>query len=125
MLSVRRHLAWVVCGWIACQLASVAAAPLVLWHMTAAHDDRECECPVAAGQACPMHHGQKSDQPLCKLRNASPTADALLLSLNSSSGLVPEPIPTGAVLRPGAIVRTGTPAAVLRIDRPDSPPPRA
>jgi hypothetical protein len=125
MLSVRRHLAWVVCGWIACQLAGVLATPVGLWRLTAAHDDRECECPVAPGQACPMHHDQKSDQPVCKLRNAFPTADAVLLSLNSGFGIVPEPIPAVAVLRPGAIVRTGTPSAVLRIDRPESPPPRA
>ena len=39
----RRQLAWVVCSWLACHLTAVVAAPILLWRVTASHDDRECE----------------------------------------------------------------------------------
>jgi hypothetical protein len=129
MLSVRRRLAWVACGWLACQLAGVVAAPVVLWHLAASNDDRDCDCPVAPGQACPMHHGGnhegRQDTSTCHLRNAFPTSDAALLSLSGGSGILPRPTTTVSVFDAGAVVLSGTPSAVLRVYRPESPPPRA
>ena len=131
MHAFRRRLAWVVCGWLACQMAGVFAGPVLMWRVTAAHDDRECECPVTPGQACPMHHNGngkdhdgKRDDTTCKLRNALPPADAALFA-HGGFGILPGPIAVARVLDPGAIVATAAPSAVLRVYRPESPPPRS
>ena len=128
MHALRRRLAWVVCGWLACQMTGALAGPILMWRVTASHDDRECECPVAPGQACPMHHSGKDhagkrDDTTCRLRNALPAADAALFA--HGFGILPGPMVVAMVFDPGAIVLTAAASAVLRVYRPESPPPRA
>ena len=73
MSFVRRHLSWMVCGWLVCQMASVAAAPLAFCckDVPAADPDDKC-CPgLLPGQICPMHHtreGVKNLQDAQRLR---------------------------------------------------------
>jgi hypothetical protein len=128
MSPYRRHLVWVVCGWLACQLAGVAAAPVLLWTGVAAHDDEACDCPLLPGQACPMHRGAKHDSrpdTTCKLRSAFDGPDAALFSLSGGSGILPAPTrPVGALV-PGAIVPPLTTSAISRASLPEAPPPRA
>jgi hypothetical protein len=128
MSAVRGHLSWVIAGWLACQFAG-AVAPLAL-HVfrtpSASHDD--CDCPIAPGQACPMHH--KSEQKneadrTCKIRNASGGPEAALLAQAGGIGLLPPSTGTVSAFVQCASVRTPTPSAILRAHRPESPPPRA
>ena len=124
MQVFRRHLAWVVCAWLTCQLAGVAAAPIMLWGTTAAHDEQECDCPLLPGQACPMHHNGKHDT-TCKMRNAFGGSDAALFALSGGFGVLPPSTVTVSTFAPGAVVPLGGPSAVTRAHRPESPPPRA
>jgi hypothetical protein len=125
MQLFRRHLSWVVCGWLACQLSGVVATPLVLWHAVASTDDRDCDCPIAPGQACPMHHNGKHDDATCRMRNAFPASDAALFSQSGVFGILPAPTATVTVFHPGSVVRTPTSVAVARAHVPEAPPPRA
>jgi hypothetical protein len=124
MQLFRRHLVWVVCGWLVCQLAGVAAAPIMLLGATATHDEQECDCPVAPGQACPMHHSGKHDT-TCKMRNAFGGPEAALFALSGGFGVLPRSTVTVSAFIPGAVVLIGRPSAILRAHRPESPPPRA
>ena len=60
MAAVRNRLSWVIAGWLVCQFAGVAA-PLTLYAISTASGghDATCDCPIAPGQACPMHPRMK------------------------------------------------------------------
>ena len=124
MVAVRSHLSWVIAGWLACQFAGVAA-PLALHAIsTSSGSHDECDCPIAPGQACPMHHTGEGDR-TCKIRNASRGSEATLLAQAGGIGLLPPSTVTVSTFQPGDIVRAATPCAILRAHRPESPPPRA
>jgi hypothetical protein len=123
MVFVRSRLSWVIAGWLACQFAA-AAAPLALQAInvpSGIHD--ECDCPIAPGQACPMHHTDEGDR-TCKIRNASGGSQAALLAQAGGIGLLPPSTVTVSAFEPCASVRTETPAAIPRAHRPEFPPPR-
>jgi hypothetical protein len=124
MVAVRGHLSWLISGWLVCQIAGVVAAPLALLVSAPSAHDEQCTCPIAPGQACPMHHAPEGDQ-TCKMRNASGGSEAALLALAGGVGLLPPATVTESAFHPGDIVRSGTPSAILRAHRPESPPPRA
>jgi hypothetical protein len=126
MSFVRRHLAWTICGWLVCQVASVAAAPLAFCckSVPAADPDDRC-CPgMLPGQICPMHH-TKEGQRTCKMRNACTRSDAALIALAGGLATIPEPPPTVNVFDSGTFVTPITQSAILRAHDPESPPPRA
>ena len=126
MCFVRRHFAWMICGWLACQVASVAAAPLAFCckSVPAADPDDRC-CPgMLPGQICPMHHTQEGKR-TCKMRNACTPSDAALIALASGIGIVPDPTLTVNVFDSGTFVAAMTASAILRAHVPESPPPRA
>jgi hypothetical protein len=124
MQAFRRYLGWVVCGWLACQIAGVAAAPVLLVTAAAAHDERECDCPLLPGQACPMHHNGKHDNTTCRMRNGF-DGDAALFSLTGGFGVLPELTAAVSSFDPGAIVLPSTPFSLVRPSLPEAPPPRA
>jgi hypothetical protein len=111
-------------------MTGVLASPILMWRVTASHDDRECECPIAPGQACPMHHNGKDhagkrDDTTCTLRNAFPADDTALFAHAGGFGILPGPMAVATDFDPGAVVLTAAPSALLRAYRPESPPPRA
>ena len=125
MVAVRSHLSWVIAGWLVCQFAGVAA-PLALYAAItpSSSHDKECDCPIAPGQACPMHHTNEGAR-TCKIRNASGGSEAALLAQAGGIGLLPSTTVTVSAFEQCAAVRTATPSAILRAHRPESPPPRA
>jgi len=131
MCAVRRRLSWVICIWLACQIAGVVAAPLAFCCQSVpSADDEDC-CPgLLPGQVCPMHHTRAGDHTrggdrTCKMRNACGRADAALVSLAGVVGLMPRATLVVNAFDPGDTVRDLTPSALARAFRPESPPPRA
>jgi len=125
--GVRTRVRVAAAAWLVCQLAAVGAAPILL-HWTrpgvvAAAGDEDC-CPgVAPGQVCPMHH-TKAGIRHCVMRNACAPDSVALIAL---AGLLSVPR-TSSVTTAAASVQIVSPAVetpVLRVDAPDSPPPRA
>ena len=126
MSGVRRRLSWVVCFWLACQMAGVVAAPLAFCcqNMPAADDDEQC-CPgLLPGQICPMHH-RREGEPTCKMRDACGRADAALVALGGVVGLLPHATAAVSVFETGDRVTSIAASAIACAYRPESPPPRA
>lgn len=118
MRPVRRRLGWLICAWLVCQLAGVAAVPLLL------ASDQLCACPTSTpGAACPMHQAQR-DSDECVVRSAAPVPAATLASLINVAGVIP-PVPISATK---ALPAEWIPAlhadVIVRSGRPESPPPR-
>jgi hypothetical protein len=129
MQRMRWCLSWLAAGWVLCQLAAFAAAPIVL---SADGLDpvtvERCTCAEGApGAACPMHQGHGGDPKRsgtdCKLRSSCASSEAALLSLAGGLGLVPSPAVVSVnrvvALIPGPLVR-----ALNRVELPEFPPPR-
>ena len=126
----------IVTGWLMCQVAAYAAAPIVLLAGYDGEPDAviTCACPDRVpGQACPMHAGREgrapadtdnSDETRCRLRSGCPTTDAALLSLAAGLGAMPETI-TAFVPTARARVERAFAVAPARAERPDAPPPRS
>src|SRR5437867_3560610 len=126
MSFARRHLAWMVCGWLVCQVAGVAAAPLAFSckDVPAADPDEKC-CPgMLPGQICPMHHTREGVK-TCKMRNACTRSDAALIALASAVGTIPETPRVVNTFDSSTFVAPISPSAILRAHVPESPPPRA
>jgi|SRR5207237_149663 len=125
MTAVRRRLSWVVCVWLACQMAGVAAAPLAFCcRDVATSDDDEVCCPgLQPGQVCPMHHRREGST--CKMRGACGRTDAGLVALAGVVGLLPQSTSVVSVFETGDRVRAIVPSSIARAHRPESPPPRA
>jgi len=125
MTRVRRRLSWVVCVWLACQLAGAVAAPLAFCCRAVPVDDDEVCCPgLLPGQICPMHHKREGDR-TCKMRDACGRADAGLVALAGVVGLLPDPTEAVNAFAFSGAVRAAVPSAIARAYRPESPPPRA
>jgi hypothetical protein len=126
MVVVRRRLSWAVAVWLLCQIANVAAAPLTFCcqNVATAADDEEC-CPgLLPGQVCPMHHTKEGER-TCKMRGSCTGTDASLLALAIGFGDMPEPTVTVSAFAVGVPPRVAPVSALLRTDRPESPPPRS
>ncbi|MGH9143508.1 MAG: hypothetical protein ACRD2I_20415 [Vicinamibacterales bacterium] len=126
MSVVRRRLSWLVGAWLLCQVANVAAAPLTFCcqNVASAGDDEEC-CPgLLPGQICPMHHTKEGER-TCQMRALCTGTDASLVALAGGLGVMPaETAPVNA-FAVGDRPNHSTQSALLRTDRPESPPPRS
>jgi len=124
MLAVRRRVSWMVCFWLACQVAGVVAAPLAFCCQTAVSADEDDCCPgLLPGQMCPMHHKTQGDR-TCKMRDACSRADAGLVSLAGAVGLLPPATRVVIAFGLGDALPSPAPSALARAHRPESPPPR-
>jgi len=125
MVAVRSRVPWIVCLWLACQIAGIVAAPLAFCCQTAVAADEEACCPgLLPGQICPMHHKTEGDR-TCKMRDACGRADAGLVSLAGVVGLLPRATRVVIAFDLGDAVASSAPSAIARAYRPESPPPRA
>jgi hypothetical protein len=126
MREVRRRRTWVAGIWLVCQFSTLAAAALSGVRPVTIVNGQVCTCPPGAahGDACPMHHSRDATSD-CVLRNASSGADAVLLTLLGTPGLMP---PQRAITTAVVATQTVLPVTAFtrtRSDRPESPPPRA
>ena len=115
-----------VCGWLVCHVASIAAAPLAFCckDVPAMDPDDKC-CPgMLPGQICPMHHTREGVK-TCKMRNACARSDAALIGLAGGLATLLQPTPAVNIFDSGTTVPQITPSAILRAHVPESPPPRA
>lgn len=125
MRALRGSLRYLACGWLACQLAAVAAplAPCCTRVSAAEHNEASC-CPgVGPGQVCPMHHTREGDR-TCKMRDACGHADATLLALTTGAGILTPSFTIASVPHASESISTLAPLTLTRADRPDAPPPR-
>jgi len=124
---VRSALRFTAAFWLTCQLAGVCAAPATLAWMpvqTSSHDDEAC-CPgLQPGQVCPMHHTREGGK-RCLMRNACGSADASLVALVFTSGILPQSTPVAIVFDRHAAPSMSAPVAIARPEPPDPPPPKA
>jgi hypothetical protein len=123
--ALRRRLAWIVCGWLCCQLSILTAAPLsLLSGMPHAADSVTCTCAHAGATECPMHHS-KPKKDGCECRSTTdPDAGAVLSLLGPIAVLASAPsadAPLAITKSPAHQITTFT----SRIAPPTSPPPRA
>jgi hypothetical protein len=126
MSLVRRRLSWLVGAWLLCQIANVGAAPLTFCcqNVATAGDDEKC-CPgLLPGQICPMHHTKEGER-TCKMRSSCAGTDASIVALAGGLGALPAPTPVVSAFELSALPRVAPQTALLRTDRPESPPPRA
>src|SRR5262249_8746268 len=122
---VRQRLSWVVCLWLACQVAGVVAAPLAFCCQSVPMSDDDVCCPgLQPGQMCPMHHKREGDR-TCKMRDACGRADAGLVALAGVVGLLPDATAVVSAFAAGGPVHSIVRSAIVRSSRPESPPPRA
>jgi hypothetical protein len=126
MSVVRRRLSWLIGAWLLCQVANVAAAPLTFCcqNVATAEDEEEC-CPgLLPGQVCPMHHVKKGER-TCQMRSVCTDTDATLVALPSGLGVMPAATVSVNTFKLSEPPRPAVRPAILRSDRPESPPPRA
>lgn len=125
MGRIRQHVAWIVCGWLCCQLSLLTAAPLSLFeHSAHAADAISCTCAHGANGQCPMHH-PANPKPDCQCRNTTdPDAAAIVSMLGPIAVLADAPAHAAPLS-----VTTSPNRQVIRfasfIASPDGPPPRA
>ena len=121
----RRQLSWVICIWLASQIAGIAAAPVAFCCQDVQTADADKCCPgLLPGQICPMHHTQEGRR-TCKMRNACGGADAAMIALAGAIGVLPRPTPLVSAFVPGMFLVDASSSALLRASIPESPPPRA
>jgi hypothetical protein len=126
MTLIRRRVSWLVGAWLLCQVANLAAAPLTFCcqNVASVGDDEKC-CPgLLPGQVCPMHHTKEGER-TCKMRGVSSGTDASLIALAGGLGAMPAATAFVKAFEPGDLPRLASRSAILRIRRPESPPPRA
>jgi len=123
MTRLRRILGPIAATWLACQVAGLTAAPLVVW-LNAPVGGVECTCTHGDHAMCPMHHRPASDT-RCAVHAAHESGTGVLSTFLSSVGIV---TPAQVTLVPAPITAVSlsdrTPAP-FRPAPPDPPPPRA
>jgi hypothetical protein len=72
-----------------------------------------------------MHHTTRDEGRECLMRSASGPADAALLTLAVTAGLIPTLSSSHVTLQSLEPISSAAPSAIARADRPDAPPPRA
>ena len=130
MNTLRRRLIVLAAALLTCQIAVLAAAPVLLHQAkAAAASELLCDCKVEPGAECPMHGGKAHEVPGRKTARFSPVCGdqtaAVLTLLASGSGILAA---SSHVVRPAT-----NPVAVLVIAEsvldaarpPTSPPPRS
>jgi hypothetical protein len=131
--ALRRRLIALATTVLACQLAALAASPVLLHHVSPPAGGTEllCDCKVEPGAECPMHggktHGARGKRsgavhlsPVC-----GDLAAAVLTLLVSGSGILVTP---SRVMRPGttAVDVVALTDSIFNSARPPtSPPPRS
>jgi hypothetical protein len=125
MKGLRRTLAPIAAAWVFLQVASAAAAPLVLWTRPVAQGLVQCTCVHGAGDVCPMHHEPASGPEICLLRSGTDGATAILTLILGNVGLLPSAARVAAPAVTLAIGVGSTAAQSIRPVSPDPPPPRA
>ena len=125
MRVVRRHLSWLVGGWLACQVAALAAAPVTLCVSTPAPARHNAVCcpGLKPGQVCPMHHTREGVQ-TCAMVSPCGASDTALLPLVAGAGLLPSAQAVASIAFSAQLILPVTALAIARAERPDSPPPR-
>lgn len=125
MARLRQLAAWIVCGWLSCQLSLLTAVPLSLVAgLSHAADPISCTCVHGANAHCPMHH-PANPKPDCQCRTATdPDAAAIVTLLGPIAVLAAAPSHT--TLLP---ITTSPNHPITRFTNveipPDGPPPRA
>jgi hypothetical protein len=71
-----------------------------------------------------MHHTKEGER-TCKMRASCTGSDASILALAGGLGVMPPPTPAVSAFEVGDVPRRAPRPAILRSDRPESPPPRA
>src|SRR5262245_37051229 len=91
MTTLRTRLSWLAAGWLFCQIAGFAAAPLAFSARATSAAADGCDCPgTAPGQACPMHAANNApDDNTCRLRNTCAPDEAALLSIVGGTSVTP------------------------------------
>jgi len=114
MLFVRRHLSWLICAWLTCQIAGVAAAPFMFCckDVPIAADEKNLLPGLLPGQLCPMHHRTAAGRNECKMRSACAPADAMLVALAGGAGMLPRATAVVNAFEPGAVVASSAPTAI-------------
>jgi hypothetical protein len=126
MSLVRRRLSWLICCWLAVQIAGYVAAPFALCcEDVLASALPDCCKLVAPGQTCPMHHKEDSDENTCKMRNGCAPSDSALVSLSGGIGVMPTLTSDVIAFTAGDSLSGLTESGLVRAARPDAPPPRA
>jgi hypothetical protein len=123
--ALRRRLAWIVCGWLCCQLSILTAAPLsLLSGMPHAADSVTCTCAHAGATECPMHHS-KPKKDGCECRSTTDPDAGAVLSLLGPIAVLSDP-PARAP-NPSITQLPNHPITKFtsRLAPPSSPPPRA
>jgi hypothetical protein len=129
MVTLRRHVAWVVGAWLLCQTSAMVLVPVTLC-MTGPTGavEQACTCGHTDGE-CPMHHTRSlprsSSRSSCSCRSTTDGPTATLASLigptavlTSGATVVASPTPTRLLSSPDA--------ALFGASRTlDPPPPRA
>jgi len=124
MIRLRRALGPIAVTWLLCQVATIAAAPVVI-GLGASEELLECKCTHGDHAICPMHHRPAPGSKICLMGSANNTSTAVLTSLFTGVGLIGDPFQVIAPSSTYTRVRThGTPLS-LRPAPPDPPPPRA
>jgi hypothetical protein len=126
MSLFRRRLSWLLGAWLVCQVANLAAAPLMFCcqNVATVGDDEKC-CPgLLPGQVCPMHHTKEGERS-CKMRAVTTGIDASVIALAGGLGAMPAATAAVTIFDLGDLARLAPRAAVVRFARPDSPPPRS
>src|SRR5215467_12258838 len=121
----RQRAAWIVSGWLCCQLSLLTAAPLSLFaNAPHAADAISCTCAHSAGGQCPMHH-PANPKPDCQCRNtADPDAAAIVSLLGPIAVLADAPTHAAQLSVTKSPTHHVTRFASF-IASPDGPPPRA
>jgi hypothetical protein len=126
VVTRRRRLTWIVCGWLCCQLSLLTAAPLSLFadRVHTAADAVTCTCIHTGTAECPMHHSKPAKRS-CECRGTTDPGAATLLSMLGPIAVLsdtlprsPEPPITQLPIHPlTQFTNTASP--------PTAPPPRA
>ena len=139
MCTLRGHLRVCAASWLVLQAATLLA--LVPLACCEAHTQTRAEkpacherpaaarCPMRAadGQACPMHRDEPSSRDAdagCVMRGTCKGPMAALVTTLSTTGILPDAVPLDPSLLLSTEVGDWRGRPILRVSRPESPPPR-
>jgi hypothetical protein len=125
MGRLRRHIAWIACGWLCCQLALLTSAPVSLFaSSTHSTDPIGCTCVHTGNAQCPMHH-PATPKPGCECRNTTDPDAATSVSLLGPLAVLATALPEAAPLSITRSPDRHITGFVSIAAPPDGPPPRA
>jgi hypothetical protein len=125
MGRIRQHVAWIVCGWLCCQLSLLTAAPLSLFESSPhAADAISCTCAHGANGQCPMHH-PANPKPDCQCRNTTDPDAAAIVSLLGPIAVLADAPTHAAPLSVTSSPHHQVTEFASFVASPDGPPPRS